>query len=99
VSTRCPKCLAALVEGSLRCRFCDADARAAEKTPGVAVTFSLEDAARDADRVQALAAEFEELAPEVFAWWRTAPREKKTRVYEILTEIRAFWRERLGRKG
>jgi hypothetical protein len=92
VSSRCPSCSAAIVDGALRCRFCGADTRQTEPTAGIAASFSLEEVAPNAMRAARLVEELQDLAPEVLAWWRQAPRERKTRVFEILAELRELLR-------
>jgi hypothetical protein len=94
---RCPACSAELADGVLRCRLCGADARGAGgEGPPAFAGLRVEQLLPEAQRVEELMREFYELAPEVLAWWRAAPREKKARLYEILTEMREIIRARKG---
>jgi hypothetical protein len=75
------------VEGALRCKLCGADARGAARSSGAGVSFTVTSIVGErTERTLRLLAELEQLAPEVFLWMKTHPKERD-RLLELLEAL------------
>jgi hypothetical protein len=86
VSVACPECRAPLVEGALRCKICNADAREA-KRGATGAAFTLFGLSPRASRGAELLDELALLAPATLDEFRRLDRPRKERLVAILAEL------------